>query len=331
MKEIDVVITWVDGADTEWSNLKNSFLPDEERVKANASANRFRDWDNLQYFFRGIEKFMPWVRKVHFVTFGHLPKWLNVNHPKLNIVNHEDFIPEQYRPTFNSNCIELNLHRIPGLAENFINFNDDMFVIKKTRPDDFFLNGLPRDTAALSPQPIHRNTITSVELNNMKIINHYFTVNDVLKEKKKWFNIKLYRQLALRTLIFSRFSTILGVFQSHIPFSYNKSTFETIWEKETSTLNNSCLHKFRNPEDVSEWLMRSWQLLSGKFEPRSRNFGLLVSASDIETVKKVLDVKSIYKVACINDDELVEDFEKTKKLVNAELNRILPEKSKFEL
>ena len=56
---------------------------------------RYRDWDNLQFWFRGVEKFAPWVNKIHFVTYGHLPKWLNVNNKKLNIVNHKDFMPER--------------------------------------------------------------------------------------------------------------------------------------------------------------------------------------------------------------------------------------------
>ena len=71
------------------------------------------------------------VRRIHFVTWGHLPSWLNKEHPKLNIVNHKDFIPEKYLPTFNSHAL-WNMHRIPGLAENFVYFNDDMFLIKRS-------------------------------------------------------------------------------------------------------------------------------------------------------------------------------------------------------
>ena len=48
------------------------------------SVNRFRDCDNLQYIFRGIEEYMPWVNKIFFVTWGHLPKWLNTNNKKIS-------------------------------------------------------------------------------------------------------------------------------------------------------------------------------------------------------------------------------------------------------
>ena len=115
LNKIDVVITWVDGNDKAWQAEKEKYLP------LRSDKVRYRNWDNVQYIFRGIEKFMPWVNCVHFVTWGHLPKWMNTNYEKLHVVNHKDFIPKEYLPTFNSNAIELNLHRIPGLSENFIN------------------------------------------------------------------------------------------------------------------------------------------------------------------------------------------------------------------
>ena len=78
------------------------------------------------------------MRKVHFVTWGHIPQWLNTKHPKLNIVCHEDFIPQKFLPTFNSHTIEWNFHRIPGLTEQFVYFNDDMFLLKPVYMEDFF-------------------------------------------------------------------------------------------------------------------------------------------------------------------------------------------------
>ena len=84
---IDIVIPWVDGNDPIWIEEKNKYL----KVNGDKSQNRFRDWGNLQYIFRGIEKFMPWINKVFFVTWGHLPKWINTNYEKLEIVNHKDF------------------------------------------------------------------------------------------------------------------------------------------------------------------------------------------------------------------------------------------------
>ena len=101
--KIDIVIPWVDGNDIKWQNEKNKYKQKKDEKLNNSS--RFRDWDNLQYIFRGIEKFMPWVNNIFFITWGHLPKWLNVDNPKLKIINHKDYIPSKYLPTFNSHTI----------------------------------------------------------------------------------------------------------------------------------------------------------------------------------------------------------------------------------
>ena len=82
--KIDFVITWVDGNDPKWLEEKNKYKNNSKNLSN--TSNRFRDWDNLQYWFRAIEKFTPWVNRIHFVTYGHLPKWLNTNNSKLNVV-----------------------------------------------------------------------------------------------------------------------------------------------------------------------------------------------------------------------------------------------------
>ena len=123
---IDFVIIWVDGNDKEWRAEKDKY--DDKPISTSNSEVRFRDWDNLQYWFRGVEKYAPWVRKIHFITWGHLPTWLNTEHPKLHIVRHEDYIPNEYLPVFNSNVLEIYMHKIEGLSEEFVYFNDDIFL-----------------------------------------------------------------------------------------------------------------------------------------------------------------------------------------------------------
>ena len=175
--EIDFVITWVDGNDPDWQKQKMeySMQPDLSQ-KQDDRKERYRDWDLLRYWFRGVERFAPWVRRIHFVTWGHLPSWLNKEHPKLNIVNHKDFIPEKYLPTFNSHAIEWNMHRIPGLAENFVYFNDDMFLIKKVRPEQYFKNDLPVDMLALQPDVANTKdqVMPYIYLNNTMLLAKYF-------------------------------------------------------------------------------------------------------------------------------------------------------------
>ena len=146
---IDFVIAWVDGSDTEWQKEKARF--ETGSTSGDRREIRFRDWDNLRYWFRAVEMYAPWVNRIHFVTWGHFPKWLNTEHPKLHIVKHEDFIPSEFLPTFNSHTIEWNFHRILGLSERFVYFNDDMFLLNQIRPENFFIGEKPVDMLALQP------------------------------------------------------------------------------------------------------------------------------------------------------------------------------------
>ncbi len=100
---------------------------------------------------------------------------------------------------------------------------------------------------------------------------------------------------------------------------------------ENDEFHSTCLRKFRTKLDINDWLTRSWQILSGEFEPGSRYVGKLVSASDIKEIKNIL-WRSKYKMVCINDDDSVpvESFEKMKEEVNSELEKLLPNKCGFE-
>jgi hypothetical protein len=58
------------------------------------------------------------------------------------MVSHADVFPDAaYLPTFNSNAIEMCLHRIPGLSRRFLYFNDDYFLGRRVQSSDFFLDG----------------------------------------------------------------------------------------------------------------------------------------------------------------------------------------------
>mgnify|MGYP000051998812 CR=1 FL=1 len=61
---IDIVITWVDGNDPEWRSEKNKTRYGKEQLsETDDREERFRDWENLRYWFRGIENCASWVRK----------------------------------------------------------------------------------------------------------------------------------------------------------------------------------------------------------------------------------------------------------------------------
>lgn len=72
------------------------------------------------------------------MTNGQVPSWLNTEHPDITVIPHSLLFPNQtHLPTFSSPAIESHLHRIPGLAQHFIYFNDDVMLGADTYPDDF--------------------------------------------------------------------------------------------------------------------------------------------------------------------------------------------------
>ena len=97
---IDFILPWVDNEDPQWQESLRKWLPADSGA-FDASAARYRNWHLLRFWFRGVEKYAPWVRKVHLVTCGQKPHCLNYDHPKLHFVNHEDYLPADALPVFN--------------------------------------------------------------------------------------------------------------------------------------------------------------------------------------------------------------------------------------
>lgn len=329
--DIDFVIIWVDGNDPEWKREKNKYkgiLTKEE----DDSAHRYRDWDNLQYWFRGVERFCPWVRKIHFVTWGHLPKWLNTDNPRLHIVNHKDYIPNQYLPTFSSHTIELNLHRIKGLSERFVYFNDDMFILRPTTELDFFRNGKPCDSAVLNVHCYNmEDMVIMAPFRDIGVINHEFKMRDVIRKNLRgWFNWK-YGIDNLRNIILLACPRFPGMLQQHLPTSFCKSSFVEVWEKYPDILDETCRHRFREMTDVNQWLFKEWQIAGGKFYPRSTKIGKNIPAYNIGgAVDCIRHQKS--KMLCLNDTEMTHaKFKECVRLIKESFDEILPEKSSFEI
>lgn len=331
-KPIDFVIIWVDGSDPEWRLEKNKYDPNvNEETFANNEV-RYRDWDNLQYWFRGVEKYAPWVNKIHFVTWGHIPSWLDTTNPKLNIVKHSDFIPAEYLPTFSSHTIELNLHRIEGLAEQFVYFNDDIFLNKPVNPEDFFKDGLPLETAALDCIFFGKDSAGYFHGADIIIINAHFNKKQVIKKNwKKWLSFKNGKGNVLKTIMLYYWPWFPGMFYQHVSSSFLKSTYETVWEKEFDALNETCSHKFRQMGDVNQWVFKFWQLAEGNFNVRPRKFARCYHIKPSVYKELLDDIKNQkHSMICINDTISTDNFEDKKEEVKRYMDANLPDKSSFE-
>lgn len=332
--DIDIVVLWVDGSDPAWLEEKSKYAP--PAAKDSNSINRYRDWGLLPYWFRCIEKHAPWVRKVHFVTWGHVPAFLNLNAPKLNVVKHTDFIPEEYLPTFSSHTIEMNIHRIPDLAEHFIYFNDDTFLLRPKEKTDFFRNGLPCTYGREVPWTFNGEVgiWSHAAANDLGVINAHFPKKEAVRHHGDKFYSKCYgwknnlRTFMLNTLFPDYFT---GFQNLHAPAAYLKRTFEEVWEAEPALLDSTCRDKFRQASNVNQWVCLWWQVASGNFEPGIvDNVVDSVTAGNLEAMCGIIEEQA-HDFVCINDPDGDVDFEALSVRLKKAFETILPEKSSFEI
>lgn len=329
--EIDFVITWVDMDDPKWKADFFKYSGKIDNSKNEVSEARFRDYGFLKYWFRGVERFAPWVRKVHFLTCGQKPEWLDENHPKLNLVSHSDFIPHEFLPTFNSVVIERYMHRIPGLSDRFVYFNDDFFIINELPASRFFAdNGLPQDIAAFRSN-LGMGLWAKTLKNHLRIINQRFDKREVFKrDHAKWFHPS-YGSRSRMTRLFQPYGKFMTLRTPHNAQPYLKSTFEEVWDYAGKELTETSINRFRSPNDYSPELFRTWQICRSNFEPYNtyadtKMFPLLFrSKHAIEAIRN-----QSYKLICINDNERIRNYAQVMQSIGDAFESILPGKSAFE-
>lgn len=329
--DIDFVITWVDMNDPQWKADFAKYSGKPENTKNGVSEARFRDYGFLKYWFRGVEKFAPWVRKIHFVTSGQKPEWLDENNPKLNLVHHKDYIPEQFLPTYNSVVIERYIHKIPGLAEHFVYFNDDFYIINNVKTDRFFRNGLPCDIATFLYNPSWSQWYKRIK-NNLRIINRHFDKKEVMRrDHDKWFD-KSYGARARWNYILRPYGKFITLRTPHNAQPYLKSTFEEVWAVAGKELTETSVNRFRALNDLTPELFRTWQICRGNFEPYNtysdtKMFPLMIRPK--QAVRAIYNQS--YSLICLNDNVHIRNYEQVMENIRNAFESILPEKSSFEL
>uniref|UniRef100_UPI00358E14A2 N-acetylglucosamine-1-phosphotransferase subunits alpha/beta isoform X2 n=1 Tax=Myxine glutinosa TaxID=7769 RepID=UPI00358E14A2 len=116
-----------------------SFLNNASKKGGDLATSRFADNEELRFSLRSLERHAPWIRRIHIVTNGQIPSWLDLDNPRVSLVTHKDIFPDiGHLPTFSSPAIESHLHRIPGISPLFLYFNDDVFLARDVWPEDFY-------------------------------------------------------------------------------------------------------------------------------------------------------------------------------------------------
>lgn len=143
---VDAVILWVDGSDPAHAAKLNDYLVSKGLERSGAASKaRFHCAGELDYCVTSLLKFAPWLRTIFIVTDNQRPELLGKLQgtpfeEKVKLIDHKVIFAgyEAYLPSFNSMAISSLLWRIPGLAENFLYFNDDFMLIRPVYPEDFF-------------------------------------------------------------------------------------------------------------------------------------------------------------------------------------------------
>ena len=141
---IDAVFTWANFLDPRWREAYDHFaaLDPAKRARrdpANAGVIRHTDNGELRYSLRSLERYAPFVRRVHLVIDGSPPEWLDTGGSDLQVLSSREIFPPDFPlPVFSSDLIEAFLWRIPDLSEQYIYFNDDMLLASPCTSEDFF-------------------------------------------------------------------------------------------------------------------------------------------------------------------------------------------------
>lgn len=291
---MDVVITYVDGLDPIWQK-------DYERyTNQPVLEKRFRDWGTLPYLFRGIATNMPFIRKVHLVVAceSQVPEW--INREEVHVVLHRDIIPAEYLPTFNCNPIEMHLHRIDGLDEEFLYFNDDMYPMLPCKAEDFFLHG-----------------------------------KGFLGMSRHWFTSNMYKKICKNSDRLAR--KALGMKPScfflrpqHICSPMLKSECEALYAIVEGEIRNS-ITQIRTADNLNQYLFLDYMYLQGKLINRrlsKKHFS--VGATSVQKIRKFI-AQPTHNLACINDVQLSEErYQELRKAILEAFEGRFPQRSKFE-
>jgi hypothetical protein len=280
---IDVVYTWVDGADRAW--LRRRAEADQSPYHAeSANAARFHDRDELRFSLRSLYLNAPWVRHVYLVTDRQRPHWLDEDAPGITVIDHSELFDDpDCLPTFNSHAIETQLHRIEGLSEHFLYFNDDMFVGKPVGPQMFF-----------EPSGLTRFFPAQTFIGMDPVSTADSPPNAAFKND--------------RALLERAFGRTISRMMKHVPYPLQRSVLAEVEKEFDAELSQTAQSAFRNVTDVSTVTLQHYyayftgRAVHGEAQDAYVELGMPDVAERLELLLERRDRETF----CINDAGLPE-------------------------
>lgn len=260
---VDAVYTWVDGSDAAWKERRAKALngcADVGRHPTSDHEARYEDHDELRYSLRALQTNAPWIQHVYLVTDRQTPRWLAAEHPGLTVVDHREILPPEALPTFNSHVVESALHRIPGLAEHFLYFNDDVILGRPVTPEQFFT---PGGGLRVFPSP--------------KVIDGQLPVMQAARRNSDELQNLVQRSVSHR--------------YRHTPHPQSVSLAYELEARLSEAVAETRAHPFRHPRDISfaSSLVQSYACATGRGVPGEIGY-TYVDLSTWSAVPRLLDL-----------------------------------------
>jgi hypothetical protein len=240
MSAIDAVISWVDGYDPDYQQRLQAFCASQGIEKDIAvEPTRIQQCDEIYYCLHALQRFAPWIRTIYILTDQQVPPaigTLSFRH-KIKIIDQNELLRALNitTPIFNSISAEWLIWRIPGLSKHFLYLNDDFFLIRAVKPEDFFRGQC------------------SVFYGEWKVqaANKF-----AFRFKKFWFNTITRPKTDPHRAWQEKSAQLAGwdkqfYLLPHAPFPLNKTTFNTyVMDHQDVVIKNSS-YPFRHPEQIS--------------------------------------------------------------------------------
>lgn len=260
---IDVVIAWVDGNDPKLAAKRQLHIKGPiKSTQSGAHPTRFASINEVRYCVLSILRFAPFVRNIFIVTDGqdpnlyddirtYFPDRLN----SVRIVDHTEIFEgfEKYLPTFNSISIGNMIWRIKGLSDRFVYFNDDLFLVRSMRPEDWFIGHQPVLRGSWAVAPYYRMLWDGLRIG----VNRYLLGNPQY-EPRASFHLGQWNSASALGFWLRYLSN------GHTPHTVNRKVLETFFLSHLPLFERNISYRFRHPAQFTIIaLSNHLQLLSG--------------------------------------------------------------------
>jgi hypothetical protein len=225
-RDIDAVYLWVNDQDPTWQTKRQSYLQAYSSADATA-ASRFRQFNELYCSIRLMAKNAPFIRRVYVIVDNQDPQLEELAQQvpfELVVVDHTEFVPLKFLPTFNTRAITANIHLISGLSEQFLYCNDDVFIARPSVVGDWF------DGDKLVQRFTRTRFPDLASLEESESIYRARWKTKQLADAAGW--------------------PASDQMPEHAPFPLTKTIMRTLWETFSKELESTSLSKLRSRHDV---------------------------------------------------------------------------------